>query len=62
MTFNDALSRAAEIALRHLADPTQAVVLVRDLYGKFRVALPDDHTDVSDALGSEFALPSVGYY
>lgn len=63
MMFNDALPRAAEIALRHLADPTRPVVLVRDLYGKFRVVLPDDRADTADALAAELsdALGVYGY-
>ncbi len=63
MMFNDALSKAAEIALRHLDNPARPVVLVRDLYGKFRVVLPDDRGDVADALAAEMtdALGVYGY-
>lgn len=63
MLFNDALSKAAEIALRHLGDPALPVVLVRDLYGKFRVVLPDARADASKALAAELtdALGLYGY-
>lgn len=63
MLFNDALSKAAEIALRHLGDRARPVVLVRDLYGKFRVVLPDDRTDVADALAADLTdvLGVYGY-
>ena len=50
MMFNDALSKAAEIALQHLGDPNRPVVLVRDLFGKFRVVLPDHRVDVARIL------------
>lgn len=63
MMFNDALSKAAEIVLQHLGDPNRPVVLVRDLFGKFRVVLPDDRADVADALAAELtdALGVYGY-
>jgi len=63
MMFNDALSKAAEIALRHLRDTTRPVVLVRDLYGKFRVVLPDERAAVAEALAAELskALGVYGY-
>lgn len=63
MVFNDALSKAAEIALRHLGKPARPVVLVRDLFGKFRVVLPDDRADVAEALAAELttALGVYGY-
>lgn len=55
MLFNDALRRAAEIALRHLADPVRPVVLVRDLFGKIRVVLPADAEPRAEALGRELS-------
>lgn len=63
MMFNDALSKAAEIALQHLGDPDRPVVLVRDLFGKFRVVLPADRADVADTLAAELtdALGVYGY-
>jgi hypothetical protein len=61
MTFNDALSKAAEIALRHLGGPGRPVVLVRDLFGKFRVVLHDDQADVAESLAAELAK-ELGVY
>ncbi len=63
MMFNDALSKAAEIVLQRLGDPNRPVVMVRDLFGKFRVVLPDDQADVADALATELtdALGVYGY-
>ncbi len=59
MLFNEALVSAAEIALRHLGHEGGDVVLVRDLYGKIRVVLPDDRADAADALGVEL-LTALG--
>jgi hypothetical protein len=61
MMFNDALSKAAEIVLRHLGDPNRPVVLVRDLFGKFRVVLYDDQASAADALAGELAK-GLGVY
>ena len=61
MIFNDALSKAAEIALRHLGDPARPVVLVRDLFGKFRVVLPDDRAAAAHALAAELT-DALGVY
>lgn len=63
MMFNDALSKAAEIALQHLGDSSRPVILVRDLFGKFRVVLPDDRADIADVLAAELtaALGVYGY-
>ena len=61
MMFNDALSKAAEIALRHLGDPARPVVLVRDLFGKFRVVLSDDRAGGADVLAGELA-EELGVY
>ncbi|QKS29576.1 MAG: AAA family ATPase [Candidatus Accumulibacter similis] len=63
MMFNDALTKAAEIVLQHLADPNRPAVLVRDLFGKFRVVLPEDRADAAGALAAELssALGVYGY-
>ncbi len=63
MMFNDALSTAAEIVLQHLGDPNRPVILVRDLFGKFRVVLPDDRGGVADGLATALtdALGVYGY-
>lgn len=63
MMFNDALSKAAEVALRHLGNPARPVVLVRDLFGKVRVVLPHDPPDVAGTLAAELtdALGVYGY-
>lgn len=55
MNFNDALPTAATIALRHLGAPGREVVLVRDLFGKIRVVLPEDLAAKGDALAAELA-------
>lgn len=61
MMFNDALAKAAEISLRYLGDATRPVVLVRDLYGKFRVVLPEDRTDSAASLADEL-YSELGVY
>lgn len=61
MNFNDALPTAAEIALRHLGTPGRKVTLVRDLFGKIRIVLPEDQAAAAEALGVELT-DALGLY
>jgi Mrp family chromosome partitioning ATPase len=61
MNFNEALPAAARIARHHLGNTGKTVVLVRDLFGKIRVVLPEESADVGDALADELSS-ALGHY
>jgi hypothetical protein len=63
MNFNEALPTAARIARNHLGKTGKDLVLVRDLFGKIRVVLPEEFIDVGNALAEDLshALGHYGY-
>jgi Mrp family chromosome partitioning ATPase len=61
MNFNEALPAAARIARQHLGSTGKTIVLVRDLFGKIRVVLPEESADVGDALADELSS-ALGHY
>jgi hypothetical protein len=52
--FQEALENAIELLKRHYADLGGSPVLVRDLYGRIRIALPTDETTQHDDLAALF--------
>lgn len=61
MNFNEALPTAAAIARTHLGKNGKDIVLVRDLFGKIRVVLPEVSVDVGDALAEDL-VTALGCY
>ena len=61
MNFNEALPTAATIARNHLGKNGKDIVLVRDLFGKIRVVLPEVSVDVGDALAEDL-VTALGCY
>jgi Flp pilus assembly CpaE family ATPase len=61
MNFNEALPTAAAIARTHLGKKDKDIILVRDLFGKIRVVLPEESVDVGDALAEDL-VTALGRY
>jgi Mrp family chromosome partitioning ATPase len=61
MNFNEALTTAATIVRSHLGRAGRDIVLVRDLFGKIRVVLPEDAVDAGDALAKDLST-ALGRY
>jgi Mrp family chromosome partitioning ATPase len=61
MNFNEALPTAAAIARTHLGKKDKDIILVRDLFGKIRVVLPEESVDVGDALAEDL-VTALGHY
>jgi Mrp family chromosome partitioning ATPase len=61
MNFNEALPSAAKIARNYLRSIDKPVVLVRDLFGKIRVVLPEEAAEAGEALANELSSTLCHY-